>query len=77
MPCCWAALCGLTPPQTQLPLQSWTLTRPNWSHMVRSPAGIEIGDGGAPFIKRLSWQQWRATYANGTGKLHVQHNPSC
>ena len=45
--------------------------------MVRSPAGIEIGDGGAPFIKRLSWQQWRATYANGTGKLHVQHNPSC
>ena len=48
-----------------------------WSHMVRSPAGIEIGDGGAPFIKRLSWQQWRATHSNGTGKLHVQHNPSC
>jgi hypothetical protein len=48
-----------------------------WSHMVRSPADIEIGNGGAPFIKRVSWQQWRATYANGTGKLYVQHNPNC
>jgi hypothetical protein len=48
-----------------------------WSHMVRSPADIEIGNGGSPFIKRLSWQQWRATYANGTGKLYVQHNPNC
>jgi hypothetical protein len=48
-----------------------------WSHMVQSPADIEIGQGGAPFIKRLTWQQWRATYANGTGKLYVQHNPNC
>jgi hypothetical protein len=48
-----------------------------WSHMVRSPGDIEIGQGGAPFIKRLTWQQWRATYANGTGKLYVQHNPNC
>jgi hypothetical protein len=45
--------------------------------MVRSPADIEIGNGGAPFIKRVSWQHWRATYANGTGKLYVQHNPNC
>jgi hypothetical protein len=48
-----------------------------WSHLVRSPADIEIGQGGSPFIKRLSWQQWRAAYANGTGKLYVQHNPNC
>lgn len=48
-----------------------------WSHLVRSPARIEIGLGGAPFIKRLTWQQWHASYANGTGKLYVQHNPRC
>ena len=48
-----------------------------WSHMVRSPGGIEIGQGGAPFLKRLTWQQWHASYANGTGKLLVQHNPHC
>src|ERR1039457_5279755 len=48
-----------------------------WSHMVRSPADIEIGNGGAPLIKRLSWQQWRQTYENGAGQLHEQHNPTC
>ena len=47
-----------------------------WSHMVRSPAHVEIGQGGAPFMKRLTWQ-WHAAYANGTGKLYVQHNPNC
>lgn len=48
-----------------------------WSHLVRTPVHIEIGNGGSPFIKHMSWQQWRATYANGTGKLYVQHNPNC
>jgi hypothetical protein len=48
-----------------------------WSRMARSPADIELGNGGSPFINRLSWQQWRGTYANGTGKLYVQHNPNC
>jgi hypothetical protein len=48
-----------------------------WSSLVRSPADIETGNGGSPFIKRLTWQQWRAGYANGTGKLYVQQNPNC
>jgi hypothetical protein len=47
-----------------------------WSHLVRSPAQVEIGLGGAPFMKRLTWQ-WRAAHARGTGKLYVQHNPNC
>jgi hypothetical protein len=29
-----------------------------WSRMVRSPADIEIGQGGAPFLVGLTWQQW-------------------
>jgi hypothetical protein len=48
-----------------------------WSHMVRSPADIEIGQGGAPFLTGLTWQQWSGTYGNGTGKLHELHNPNC
>jgi len=48
-----------------------------WSQMVRSPADIEIGQGGSPFLTGLTWQQWRATYSNGTGKLHELHNPNC
>jgi hypothetical protein len=48
-----------------------------WSHPVRSPAAIEIGQGGSPFLTRLTWQRWRPTYASGTGKLHILHNPTC
>ena len=48
-----------------------------WTHMARTPAGIEIGQGGAPFITRLTWQHWGADTADGTGKLYVQHNPRC
>jgi hypothetical protein len=45
--------------------------------MVRSPADIEIGQGGAPFLTGLTWQQWSGTYGNGTGKLHELRNPNC
>lgn len=48
-----------------------------WTHMVRTPASIEIGQGGAPFITRLTWQHWGGTWAGGTGKLYVQRNPNC
>ena len=48
-----------------------------WSHLVRSPPDIEIGQGGSPFITRLTWHRWRATYATATGLLHVLRNPHC
>ena len=48
-----------------------------WSHMVRSPHMVNIGNGGAPFITRLTWQHWGGAGADGTGKLYVQHNPRC
>ena len=39
----------------------------------------ERGEGGGENGENVcvTWQQWQATYANGTGKLLVQHNPHC
>ena len=50
---------------------------PGWTHMVRSPASIYIGQGGSPFLTRLTWTRWGAATADGTGKLHMQRNPDC
>lgn len=47
-----------------------------WAHMVRSPASITIGMGGAPGVVHLKWQHW-GTWAGGTGKLIIMHNPAC
>lgn len=47
-----------------------------WLHPARSPADIEIGEGGSPYLTRLVWVQWGGSSAYGTGKLHVM-NPDC
>jgi hypothetical protein len=48
-----------------------------WSHMTRQPAAIYIGNGGSPGVVHLSWQHWDGTWAGGTGKLIIMHNPHC
>lgn len=47
-----------------------------WTHMVRLPAHVEIGEGGSPYLTNLVWQYWDGTSAYATGWVNVM-NPRC
>lgn len=71
-----AALLGTTVPASAATTPVVPAANTGWSGMVRTPARFYIGNGGSPYMTRLTWPQWAAGYANGTGQLWLQ-SPTC
>ena len=47
-----------------------------WHHGRVEPHAIYIGNGGAPFVKRLAWSHWNSTSAYAAGIMERQYG-SC
>jgi|SRR6266704_774020 len=47
-----------------------------WNNAHVRPHAIYVGNGGAPFIRRMHWTHWSPFTAAGHGRLHEQ-KPGC
>jgi hypothetical protein len=47
-----------------------------WSGMTIRPGAIYVGNGGAPFVRRLTWSSWGGSTAHASGQL-VQQDSNC